>query len=184
MTNAILGRVDALLRAMIDVEAPNAGKTPSNDQASGGAFQIDKHAILFYTRSMSGPHSYHWSPPLELQFCAVLAETGSVRAASRAVGMSPKLAYARRKRNAAFAARWRAAVEEAREEQFDIMLGAALEGTVSQLVRNARTRRAGWRAVDPRLGPGRGMGLLGRLDRALGRFRPNDESSVTFGGKP
>lgn len=111
--------------------------------------------------------SYHWTPELDARFFAVLAETGSIRAAARAVGMSPKSAYARRRDDPDFAARWRGALCRARDALADRLLEVAMEGLDYHGVRHPLTRRLHFVRSDPRLGRGQGMGKLTRLDRLL-----------------
>lgn len=112
---------------------------------------------------------YHWTAALEDRFFAQLAETGSVRIAAHSVGMSPKSAYARRRRDAAFAARWRDTLRKVQARLTDLLLEAALEGYAEHKVRSPLTGRLCWRRSDPALGRGRGMGMLTRIDRALAR---------------
>jgi hypothetical protein len=112
---------------------------------------------------------YHWTPALETRFIGQLAETGSVRIAAHSVGMSPKSAYARRRRDAAFAARWREALRRVQARLTDLILEASLEGYAEHKVRNPVTGRLHWRRSDTELGRGRGLGLLNRIDRALAR---------------
>ena len=55
--------------------------------------------------------SHEWNAGTAVTFIVTLAATGSVTLAARASGMSRKSAYALRKRDAAFAASWNAALE-------------------------------------------------------------------------
>ena len=123
---------------------------------------------------------YHWSPEGEARFVAVLAECGSVLISARAVGMSPKSAYARRKRNAAFAARWYAALDAARAPLLDRLMEAAIIGVVHTAVRTADGRLY-WHHADRALGRGRGMAQLRRLDRMLTTGDADNALCVTFG---
>jgi len=54
-----------------------------------------------------------WTPALEQRFLAALAESANVRQAARRIRRSPTPCYARRKRDAAFAEAWDAAMETA-----------------------------------------------------------------------
>jgi hypothetical protein len=110
---------------------------------------------------------YHWTPELEDRFFTLLAETGSVRLSAHSVGMSPKSAYARRRREPAFGARWRDALRQVQARLTDLILEASLEGHAEHKVRNPGTGRLRWRRSDPALGRGRGLGMLKRIDRAL-----------------
>lgn len=128
----------------------------------------------------TGRIPYHWTDALEARFLDALAETGSVRLASRAVGMSAKSAYARREKSADFARRWVATLNHARDVVFDVLTEAAIDGVETRPVRSARNGRLGWRVVDPRLGRGRGLRQLDRLDSALGKAQRKAVSSLPF----
>jgi hypothetical protein len=110
---------------------------------------------------------YHWTPELEDRFLETLTATGSVRKAAHAVGMAPKSAYARRRRDAAFAARWQRALAILVARMTDVLLSAAIDGYDCHGVRHPVTKRLSWRRSDPVLGPGRGLSLFNRLDRTL-----------------
>ena len=126
---------------------------------------------------------YHWTPKSDARFVAVLADCGSVRIAARAVGMSPKSAYARRKRDAGFAARWYAALDAARAPLLDRLMEAAMTGVVHTGVRTADGRLY-WHHADRALGRGRGMAQLRRLDRMLTARDSDNALYVTFGANP
>lgn len=128
----------------------------------------------------SGRIPYHWTDALEARFLEALAETGSVRLASRAVGMSAKSAYARRDKCADFARRWVAALGQARDVIIDVIMEASIDGVESRAVRSARSGRIGWRVVDPRLGRGRGLRQLDRLEAALCKAQGKAVSSLPF----
>ncbi|HEY6814038.1 MAG TPA: hypothetical protein VI168_00730 [Croceibacterium sp.] len=57
-----------------------------------------------------------WSPRVEDRFLTALGATCNVKAACAEVGLTPASAYGHRKRWAAFAARWDAAVEQGYEQ--------------------------------------------------------------------
>ena len=111
---------------------------------------------------------YHWTSALEDAFLAELADTGSVRVAARAVGMSAKSAYGRRRTHPDFAARWHMAISHARDMLMDRLLEVAFVGTDYHGVRNPVTRRLHFVRSDPMLGRGQGLGKLTRLDHLLG----------------
>jgi hypothetical protein len=72
-----------------------------------------------------------WTPQRQQDFIANLAQTGVVSAAARAVGMSPKSAYALRKRageDSGFAAAWDEALDLGRREALDTAIDRALHG--------------------------------------------------------
>ena len=126
---------------------------------------------------------YHWTPESEAHFVAVLAECGSVRIAARAVGMSPKSAYARRKRDAGFAAQWYAVLDAARAPLLDRLMEAAMTGVVHTGVRTADGRLY-WHHADRALGRGRGMAQLRRLDGMLTARDADNALYVTFVANP
>ncbi len=129
---------------------------------------------------LGGRTPYHWTDALEARFLDVLAETDSVRLASRATGMSAKSAYARREKSADFARRWVTALGHARDVIIDLVMEASIDGVESRPVRNARNGRLDWRVVDPRLGRGRGLRQLDRIEAALGRAQGKAVSSLPF----
>lgn len=72
-----------------------------------------------------------WTTARQRDFIANLARIGVVTAAARAVGMSPKSAYALRKRageESEFAAAWDAALDEGRRRALDTAISRALHG--------------------------------------------------------
>lgn len=73
---------------------------------------------------------------LMARFCEVLAETGIVTDACRAVGKDRDTAYRHRRRNPLFAAAWAAALSHARNRLADALLARSLEGSVDFLYRD------------------------------------------------
>jgi hypothetical protein len=126
---------------------------------------------------------YHWTAALEDAFLAQLADSGSVRGAARAVGMSAKSAYARRRMHPDFAARWQSAVLSARDMLADRLLEVSFTGTDYHGVRHPVTRRLHYVRSDPMLGRGQGLGKLTRLDRLLERRLQARPAPATGGSK-
>jgi hypothetical protein len=106
---------------------------------------------------------YHWTPALERAFVEGLADTGSVTEACKAVSMSRRAAYDRKRRAAGLAFRigWDAAVLLARDVVADELLDRALAGQWTETVRDKDTGCTRRYAQDRRLG----LALLTRLDR-------------------
>ncbi len=71
-----------------------------------------------------------WTPERQRQFLQVLAVTGTVESAAKAVGMSRISAYNLRSRDAAesFAACWDQALGFGRDRMFDYAMEAAING--------------------------------------------------------
>lgn len=72
-----------------------------------------------------------WTPQRQRDFIAALAQIGVVGAAARSVGMSPKSAYALRKRageDSELAAAWDQALEMGRGNALDTAISRALQG--------------------------------------------------------
>lgn len=71
-----------------------------------------------------------WTPERQRDFIEQLGRIGLVSAAARAVGKSPKSAYALRRRAdaASFAAAWEAALAEGQSRALDNAIGRALDG--------------------------------------------------------
>lgn len=71
-----------------------------------------------------------WTPPRQRRFVTLLALTGSVTHAARAVGMSAVGAYKLRRRAGAesFAAAWNSALEEARLRAYDRAVDFSING--------------------------------------------------------
>jgi len=81
-----------------------------------------------------------WTESRQRDFIEQLACLGLVSAAARAAGMSPKSAYALRKRAGAesFAAAWDAAVGEGRARAVDIAIERALTGVAQPIFYRGR----------------------------------------------
>ncbi len=88
-----------------------------------------------------------WTEDTRVAFLLALRQHGRVREAAAAIGRSPASAYAMRKRDADFAARWDAVVKETqaawRAEHEEAMRGLALMESEG---RQGRERRDGWNA--------------------------------------
>lgn len=72
-----------------------------------------------------------WTPARQREFIAQLARIGVVSAASKSVGMSPKSAYALRRRagvESGFAVAWDAALDQGRGLALDTAIQRALHG--------------------------------------------------------
>lgn len=94
------------------------------------------------------------------RFCEVLAETGIVTEACRAVGISRDTAYAHRRRNPLFAAAWAAALSHARNRLADALLARSIEGSVDYIYRDGELVGER-RYIDNRLA----YSMLRRLDK-------------------
>ena len=101
--------------------------------------EIDAHGL--------DPADYHWvpvlrkrrtdgwSPQRQRDFIAALADTGSVKAATRIVGMSEQSCYRLRREPGAenFAAAWDAAIHQASMQLVDIAFERALNGVAEKI---------------------------------------------------
>ncbi len=76
------------------------------------------------------PRSNGWTPQVQLAFIEALADTGSVKAAARAVGRAPEGAYQLRRhpQGAEFAAAWEAALAHGVRRIEDVAMDRALNG--------------------------------------------------------
>ena len=97
---------------------------------------------------------------LMARFCEVLAETGIVSDACRAVGKNRDTAYAHRRRNPLFAAAWAGALSHARNRLADSLLERSIEGSVDYLYRDGELVGER-RYIDNRLA----YAMLRRLDK-------------------
>lgn len=81
-----------------------------------------------------------WTPARQRDFIDRLARIGLVASAARAVGMSPKSAYALRKRGGAesFAAAWDAALDHGRFRARSTAIERALHGVVTPVFYRGR----------------------------------------------
>ena len=69
-----------------------------------------------------------FTPPRRVRFLNVLATTGNVRRACHEVGVSPQSAYVHKRRDAAFAHGWNAALILARDAAEEVLAERALHG--------------------------------------------------------
>jgi len=111
-------------------------------------------------------------------FLEVLAETGIIAHACRAVGMSRDSAYALRDRDPVFAAALRAAQVKARPVVADGLLERSINGTVEHYYRNGvlvgeRRHYESWL----------GRAMLKRLDRQAEEDRAEDGLAARVGGE-
>jgi hypothetical protein len=74
-----------------------------------------------------------WTPALKARFLALLAETGNTRLSARRCGLSAQSAYVQRRRDAAFARGWAAALVHARRYGEQVLADRALEGVEEQI---------------------------------------------------
>ena len=74
--------------------------------------------------------AHAWTPERQVRFLAFLAENGRVRHAAARVGMSFQSAYVARRRDAAFAQGWDAAMVLARDVAEQALADRAIEGVV------------------------------------------------------
>lgn len=109
------------------------------------------------------PAPYHWTPGSQRIFLETLSETGSVKLAADAAGMSRRAAYnlRHRRQGRAFHIGWNAAVLVARVALEDELLERALTGQTDTLSRDPDAHEVSRFRKDNRLG----MSMLTRLDR-------------------
>lgn len=115
---------------------------------------------------------YHWTAAGKRRFLEVLADSGSVERARGAVSKSRQAVHAlrRKEKGQIFATGWDAALMIARDCVGDRLLEHAMTGVEDIGWRHPQSGRLMWRRSDALLGPGMGMALLGRLDRALAKI--------------
>ncbi|WP_260927231.1 hypothetical protein [Novosphingobium sp. 9] len=104
-----------------------------------------------------------WDAGRKVRFLHHLAEHGDVRAAAARVGVSRQSAYVLRRRDAVFAAGWRAALVLAREAAEAVLASRAMDG-VEEVVWFRGEQVGVRRRYDSRLL----LAHLGRLDRVAG----------------
>ena len=75
------------------------------------------------------PRSNIFTPARQVAFLSALAQHGNVRAACALVGLSPQAAYTHRRRDAALAQGWEAALVLARDVAEQVLADRALNGT-------------------------------------------------------
>ena len=81
-----------------------------------------------------------WTPERQRAFIQQLARCGVVAAAARAAGMSPKSAYALRKRPdaASFAAAWDEAARRGLDDSYALAIDRAVDGVVEPVFRRGQ----------------------------------------------
>lgn len=82
-----------------------------------------------------------WTPERQQRFLAALAKSGTVVAAARAVGMTPRSAYTLRRRageDSGFARCWDAGLERGCDDALAILTGRAIEGELVPIFRRGR----------------------------------------------
>jgi hypothetical protein len=109
-----------------------------------------------------------WSEARQRGFIFALSRCGSVRAAARAVGMSPRSAYALLDARGAdsFAAAWDQAIDEGRERVRSDALGRALGGVFVPVYRRGRIVR-----VEHRRSDALAIALLSGRERLVDDYR-------------
>jgi len=153
-----------------------AGGAPIVPRAPDEAF-ADAAAIRAGGRPPEGRVRRHdgWTPARMIHFLEILAATGCVADACKAVGMSVSAAYALRDRREgrAWSVAWQAVLQErARHRLSDENLGRAMNGCVEQIVKDGVVV-AERRRHDNRLS----MAVLTRLDR-LAERSDSDETTL------
>jgi hypothetical protein len=101
-----------------------------------------------------------FTPELMARFCEVLAQTGIVSRACRAVGKCRDTVYEHRRCNPLFAAGWAGALSHARHRLADTLLEHSIEGSVDYIYRDGQLVGER-RYVDNRLA----YAMLRRLDK-------------------
>ncbi len=118
------------------------------------------------------PSTPHFSPARQVVFCDHLSHSGNVRAACAAAGVSAPTVYKARRRCAAFARAWDAALVLAREAAEAVLAARALDG-VEEAVFYHGEEVATRRRYDSRLL----LAHLARLDRRCERAEPGEEAA-------
>ena len=100
----------------------------------------DSPAITAFDPVPTTPRHDGWTPARQLDFIAALGSIGLVAASARAVGMSPKSAYALRRRTDAqsFAAAWDAALIEGQARARSTAIERALYGVATPIFYGGR----------------------------------------------
>lgn len=137
-----------------------------------------------------------WTPGRQAAFLGVLAETGSVVAAARAVGMARETAYRLRRREGAdsFAAAWDAVARPRRTRRMPTRPVRQVSGRRPKVTLDDLARRALDGVLKPRIWQGRFTGIqrkpdnrallraLARLDRTIAAQTRLRERSHSFTG--
>ncbi|WP_052208182.1 hypothetical protein [Croceibacterium mercuriale] len=114
-----------------------------------------------------------WTPARQARFIALLAESACVRKAAQLLGMTRESAYRLRKHPGAgsFCAAWDTAVRGTRQPRWKFTpveaRALALQGAFHIALHRGRARTIWRKPDDSRL-----LGVIGRLDRALGDLLP------------
>jgi hypothetical protein len=112
-------------------ETRRGRRSPSHSSASG-SIMADGGARKACARRgprAASPEARRWNGACEKIFLEKLVQTANVMAAARAVGLSARSAYLRRRTNPAFAAAWRVALDEGYAELEMVLLRHALTGS-------------------------------------------------------
>ncbi len=115
------------------VANPDYNPTPAELEAEIDAHGYDP-ADYHWVPVLRKPRADGWSPQRQRDFIAALADTGSVAAATRAVGMSEQSCYRLRRSPGAenFAAAWDAAVHQASLKLVDVAFDRAINGVAER----------------------------------------------------
>ena len=111
--------------------APNPAPAPAPNPAPSPAPAPAPALTGFTPVPRQKDRSNGWKPEVQRAFIEALADSGSVKAAARAVGRSPESAYALRRHPEAheFAAAWEAALDHGVRQIEDNAIDRAINGT-------------------------------------------------------
>lgn len=117
-----------------------------------------------------------WTAERQAEFLETLAETGSVTAAAKAVGMDRRSAYVLRRGPGAegFAMAWDAALDSAHQHLHEAALSRAIHGVPRPVFQNGE-QVGEWRYYDERLTT---FLLRSRAPDRFGRWRDKDRPEV------
>jgi hypothetical protein len=92
-------------------------------------------AVTQFTPTYGRPRIDGWTPEKQRLFCETLADSGLVREAAEAVGMTPQSCYRLRRRaeGKGFALAWDAALYLARQRLLDLALERAVDGSLETI---------------------------------------------------
>ena len=161
-------------------------RTPAQDEPDPDQLRAAIELVLAHpdavveviTRGRAHPVRHDgWTGERMATFLEVLADTGIVTEASRAVGMHRDGAYALRNRDPIFAAAWRAAQTKARPQVADGLLERSITGTVEHYYRDGvlvgeRRHYESWL----------GLAVLKRLDKLAEEDRADASLSARMAG--